>query len=69
MFINARKVELARQLLAGGSSITAAAFELGFNSSNYFSTVFRKFTLSSPGEFARNAGLPPGEASPGFPNR
>jgi AraC-like DNA-binding protein/mannose-6-phosphate isomerase-like protein (cupin superfamily) len=53
MFINAQKVELARDFLARGKSVTDTAFDLGFNSSTYFSTVFRKFTLISPSEFAR----------------
>jgi AraC-like DNA-binding protein/mannose-6-phosphate isomerase-like protein (cupin superfamily) len=52
MFINAQKVEIARHLLlTGKTSITDTAFNLGFNSSTYFSTVFRKFTLVSPSEF------------------
>jgi AraC-like DNA-binding protein len=55
MFINARKVEMARDFLIRGKSITDTAFDLGFNSSTYFSTVFRKFNLVSPSEFARKA--------------
>jgi AraC-like DNA-binding protein len=55
MFINAQKVEMARELLARGKSVTETAFDLGFNSSTYFSTVFRKFNLVSPSEFARKA--------------
>jgi AraC-like DNA-binding protein len=52
MFINAQKVEMARELLARGRSVTETAFDLGFNSSTYFSTVFRKFALIPPREFA-----------------
>jgi AraC-like DNA-binding protein len=53
MLINGRKVDLARKLLSEGYSITDTAFEVGFNSSNYFSTVFRKFTYISPMEYVR----------------
>ena len=52
MFINRQKVDMAQKLLAEGKSVTDTAFALGFNSSSYFSTVFRKFTRMSPGEFA-----------------
>ena len=54
MFINAQKVEAAKELLNGGMSITTVAFDMGFNSSSYFSTVFRKFTRISPSEFIKN---------------
>ena len=52
-FINAQKIKVARKLLTEGKSITDVAFDLGFNSSAYFSTIFRKFTLISPSEFIR----------------
>ena len=51
MFINMQKVEIAKKLLSQGKSVTDIAFHLGFNSSSYFSTVFRKFTTVSPSEF------------------
>lgn len=48
-YINRRRVEQAKQLLkAGQLSITAIAHQLGFSSSQYFASVFRKFTDLSP---------------------
>jgi AraC-like DNA-binding protein/mannose-6-phosphate isomerase-like protein (cupin superfamily) len=51
MFINTQKIEYAKKLLDAGRPITEVAFDVGFNSSNYFSTVFRKYTFSSPKEY------------------
>jgi AraC-like DNA-binding protein/mannose-6-phosphate isomerase-like protein (cupin superfamily) len=51
MFINTQKIEYAKKLLATGRSVTEVAFDVGFNSSNYFSTVFRKYTFSSPKKY------------------
>ena len=50
-FINSQKVELARQLLLEGHSVTDVAMELGFSSSNYFSSVFRRYTAMSPTQY------------------
>ena len=55
MFINSKKVEMAQKLLIKGVNITDIAFELGFNSSSYFSMVFRKFTTVSPSEFIKKS--------------
>ena len=51
MYINSKKIELSRELLSSGKSVIDTAFDLGFNSSTYFSTVFRKFSMASPSEF------------------
>jgi len=52
-FILRRKVERARQMLHDGKrSVTEVAFALGFSSSQYFATVFKRFTLRRPREFA-----------------
>ena len=40
--------EAERRLAAGSDSITRIAFDLGFSSSQYFATVFRRFTGKSP---------------------
>ena len=53
MFINIQKIEAAKKLLSEGRPITVTAFDLGFKSSAYFSTVFRKFTRMTPGEFVK----------------
>lgn len=50
-FINFHKVELAKQLLLEGHSVTDVAMELSFSSSNYFSSVFRRYTYFSPSEY------------------
>jgi AraC-like DNA-binding protein len=48
------KVDAARQLLKEpGASITAVAYELGFSSSQYFATVFKRFTTLTPREYQR----------------
>jgi AraC-like DNA-binding protein len=43
--------EARRRLIAGRDPITRIAFDLGFSSSQYFATVFRRFTGMSPSEF------------------
>lgn len=46
------RVERAKQLLAGsGQTITDVAFLCGFQSSQYFATVFRKHTRMTPAAF------------------
>lgn len=52
-YINTKKIEIAKSLLKSGQSITNVAMSLSFNSSNYFSTVFKKYTLHTPHEFQR----------------
>jgi len=50
-YINREKIEAAKELLISGMDITTVAMQMGFNSSNYFSTVFRRFTSLSPSKF------------------
>lgn len=63
-YINYKKIECAKAMLKDRAktinndntklppiSITDIAMQLGFTSANYFSTVFKKFTGISPGEF------------------
>lgn len=52
-YITRLKIEHAKELLRTGMSITETALTLGFNSSDYFSTVFKKITLQSPTEFRK----------------
>lgn len=48
-YILRRKIERAQRLLAQpGKTITAVAFELGFSSSQYFATVFKRYTGQNP---------------------
>ena len=51
-FINMKKIERAEELLLSGKSATQVSELLGFSSGNYFSSVFKKFTLMSPSEYA-----------------
>lgn len=50
-YINQQKIEAAKPLLLDGMSVTDIAMHLGFNSSTYFSTVFKQYTLYSPREY------------------
>jgi AraC-like DNA-binding protein len=46
--------EARRRLTAPKSPITAIAFDLGFSSSQYFSSVFKKYTGITPREYRRS---------------
>lgn len=52
-YILRARVEEAKKLLLlpDGESVTAIAFRLNFSSSQYFATVFKKYTGLSPAEF------------------
>lgn len=51
-FILRCKVEAAKALLANGRrNVTDTAMHLGFSSSQYFATVFKRFTQQTPVEF------------------
>lgn len=52
-YINQQKIALAKSLLLDGMSVTDIAMHLGFNSSTYFSTVFKQYTLYSPREYIK----------------
>ncbi len=59
-FLNRRRVQRAQELLlASGKSVTEIALEVGFNSSQYFATVFKEFTEMDARTFraARQPGL------------
>lgn len=54
-FILRCKIEAAKKLLLDERrSVTDTAMELGFSSSQYFATVFRRFTHQTPIEFRTN---------------
>ena len=47
-YVVRRKVEKAREWLGQGRSVTDVAFDLGFSSSQYFATVFKRITNQRP---------------------
>ncbi|NRA43031.1 MAG: helix-turn-helix transcriptional regulator, partial [Pseudomonadales bacterium] len=49
-FLTAHRIDIAKKLLMD-HSVTETAFAVGFNNSNYFSTVFKKMTGKTPREF------------------
>ena len=53
-FVNFHKVEAAKNLLLEGHSVTDVAMELSFSSSNYFSSVFRRYTSFSPTQYPQS---------------
>lgn len=52
-FINQQKIEFSKTLLMEGMSVTDIAMLLNFNTSSYFSTVFKKFTALSPMDYLK----------------
>ncbi len=50
-YITKNKISLARKMLAEGKPVASIAEELGFSSSNYFSTVFKREMGISPLEY------------------
>jgi len=48
------RIEEAQKRLALGASITDIAYALGFSSSQYFATVFKRFTGQTPSEARKN---------------
>ena len=54
-YVNCQRVERARHLLVSSSlSVTAIGLELGFSSGQYFASVFRKYTATTPSEYRRD---------------
>lgn len=50
-FINYHKIEASKDMLLEGKSVTDVAMELNFSSSNYFSSVFHRYTCFSPSQY------------------
>lgn len=46
--LRARITEAIRRLAQPGADVTSVAFSLGFSSSQYFASAFRRFTNMSP---------------------
>lgn len=69
-YINTCKIDKAKELLSLGWSVTDTAMALSFNTSDYFSVVFKKYALVTPTEYKKKfsssivrlpeaAGVPP----------
>lgn len=52
-YISYKKINRSKELLLSGKSVTETAMILGFNTSDYFSTVFRKFNGMSPTQWLK----------------
>ena len=50
-YVNIQRIREAKELLQNGQNITDVAFALGFSSSQYFSTVFKKWAGLSPSDY------------------
>lgn len=54
-YINMQKIELAKKkLIETNSSITTISYSLGFSSSSYFCSVFKKLAACTPQYYRRN---------------
>lgn len=52
-FLTNHRIDVAKTLLKT-QSVTDTAFAVGFNNSNYFSTVFKKITGQTPGQYQQS---------------
>jgi|GEM_PF-2506094 len=50
-YINSKKIKKAKEMLAFSKNITEVAMDLSFNTSDYFSVVFKKYTGMSPSKY------------------
>lgn len=58
-YVLKRRVEAAKvRLLKPGSTIADAALACGFSGQSHFTTTFKQFTGSTPGEYLRDLGVP-----------
>lgn len=55
--LNERRVENACREIAAGQSITAAAFDSGFNDVSYFCKTFKKYKGVTPSRYKKECGL------------
>lgn len=56
-YLTELRMDRAKELLGTSKSVTEVAFEVGFNHSSYFSTVFKKHTGVTPQEFKKQYSL------------
>lgn len=53
-YINYKKIQLSKKMLLEGISITNIAMSLGFNTSSYFTVVFKRYNACSPSEYLKH---------------
>ena len=51
IFVQAKKIALAKQLLSKGADVTGACFDSGFNDCSYFIRIFKKYVGITPLRF------------------
>lgn len=55
-YINLCRIEAAKRIMAATQdSVTEVALQVGFDNISYFSTIFKKYTNLSPGEYRHNS--------------
>ena len=54
-YLTRLRIDHAKRLLSEGASVTGAAMDAGFGSSDYFAVVFKKYTRQTPSAYARAA--------------
>ncbi len=57
-FVNENKLSYAKYLLQNGRNVTEACYDAGFNSYNYFITLFKEKNGMTPGEYRKDKGEP-----------
>ena len=55
IYIQAKKIALAKELLSKGADVTQACFDSGFNDCSYFIRIFRKYTGTTPHRYSTEA--------------
>ncbi|WP_312441527.1 AraC family transcriptional regulator [Lacrimispora sp.] len=53
-YINKKKIKFSKLLLLQDIPVTEVAMQLNFNTSSYFSTVFKKYTALTPSEYIQS---------------
>lgn len=57
IYVQAKKIALAKDLLDSGADVTQACFDSGFNDCSYFIRVFKKYVGMTPLRYRQRRGL------------
>ncbi len=52
-YLNFHRVNHAKKLLSGGSSVSEAALASGYNNISYFIKIFKKYNIGNPSDYIR----------------